>query len=451
MPEGRWPVAGACRWFAIIVGVFSSVAGVQAASDALSVFPGAHGFGAMTRAGRGGEVVRVTTLADAGPGSLRAAIERQGPRIVLFEVGGSIELKSKLYITSPYLTVAGQTAPPPGIQLKNAGIYVRTHDVLIQHLRIRPGDAEPGVGALADRHALAVLAGSYNVVIDHNTLQWATDENAAIWSNTRPIRDVTFSNNLIAECLVGGAYGMAIGTNVKTADFIDRISVLGNLFAHNTERQPKIGSNVRAVVANNVAYNGRRAFTQVGSAYGPSKVSFHANLYLAGPTSWSHPVIEVSGALAGNWIYLDSGSQANLSLGAGEPWPLFPEGQRSALAAAPPVIVPGLAPLPTSAVQAAVTGGAGAWPALRDSAERRVVSDVLERTGRPIQRLLEAGGWPDDYARASERSLQPFLPAVPHADDDNDGYSNIEELLHQFAAQVEGGSQSAERPAPKQR
>src|SRR5205823_2628224 len=111
-----------------------------ASSGPLPVFPGAMGFGTTTAAGRGGAILRVTNLNDAGAGSLRAALEATGPRAVIFEVGGMIDLSDDIYITSPYLTVAGQTAPSPGITLRYAGLQIQTHDVLVQHLRIRVGD-----------------------------------------------------------------------------------------------------------------------------------------------------------------------------------------------------------------------------------------------------------------------------------------------------------------------
>src|SRR4051812_43600720 len=109
----------------------------------LPVFPGVEGFGTRTRAGRGGKVIEVTTLADAGPGSLRAAIEDPAPRIIVFRVGGVIALRGFLVITHPFVTIAGQTAPGGGICLKDAGVVVATNDVLIQHLRIRPGREGP--------------------------------------------------------------------------------------------------------------------------------------------------------------------------------------------------------------------------------------------------------------------------------------------------------------------
>jgi hypothetical protein len=112
-------------------------------------FPGAMGWAATTPGGRGGRIIKVTTLNPDGPGSLLEALATKGPRIVVFEVGGVIDLaKRDVRITEPFLTIAGQTAPSPGITLiRGQSVAIDTHDVIMQHLRIRPGDArEPKAG-----------------------------------------------------------------------------------------------------------------------------------------------------------------------------------------------------------------------------------------------------------------------------------------------------------------
>jgi hypothetical protein len=112
------------------------------ARDNLPVFPGAVGFGTTTYAGRGGQIIKVTNLNASGPGSLKTALETAGPRIIVFEVGGTIDwtdLGPHVTIRKPFVTIAGQTAPVPGINIKGSGIRFATHDVLIQHIRIRVG------------------------------------------------------------------------------------------------------------------------------------------------------------------------------------------------------------------------------------------------------------------------------------------------------------------------
>ena len=104
--------------------------------------PAGTGFGADTPGGRGGTIYRVTNLEATGAGSLRAALEAEGPRLVVFEVGGVLDLNGRgITISQPRVTVAGQTAPSPGITIIRGAVYIATHDVRIQHIRVRPGDA----------------------------------------------------------------------------------------------------------------------------------------------------------------------------------------------------------------------------------------------------------------------------------------------------------------------
>src|SRR6185295_343164 len=105
-------------------------------------FPEAAGWAATTKGGRSGQVIRVTNLNADGPGSFRAAVDTAGPRIVVFEVGGVIDLGAKtMTVREPFVTVAGQTAPSPGISFIRGGMDVATHDVVVRHIRIRPGSA----------------------------------------------------------------------------------------------------------------------------------------------------------------------------------------------------------------------------------------------------------------------------------------------------------------------
>ena len=106
----------------------------------IPAFPGAEGYGAITRGGRGGKVIAVTNLNDSGPGSLRAACEAEGPRIVVFKVSGTITLEKALRISKPYITIAGQTAPGDGICIKKHPLSIIASEVIIRYIRVRVGD-----------------------------------------------------------------------------------------------------------------------------------------------------------------------------------------------------------------------------------------------------------------------------------------------------------------------
>src|SRR5690606_31741653 len=132
------------------------------------------GFGVDTAAGRGGQVHRVTNLKDSGAGSLRACVNASGPRVCVFEVSGTIRMAGDLTIRNPKITIAGQTAPSPGIMLRGGGLHIATSDVLVQHLRVRPGD-DPEGHTPENRDALKISNPELitNIVVDHCSFSWA--------------------------------------------------------------------------------------------------------------------------------------------------------------------------------------------------------------------------------------------------------------------------------------
>ena len=140
-------------------------------------FPGAEGFGRYASGGRGGQVLVVTNLNDSGPGSLREALREDYPRIVLFAVSGNIELESPLDINHGNVTIAGQSAPGDGITLKNYPLKVKGDNVIIRYIRSRLGDErnvqDDGMSAMDNR----------NLMIDHCSFSWSTDESASIYDN----------------------------------------------------------------------------------------------------------------------------------------------------------------------------------------------------------------------------------------------------------------------------
>ena len=222
----------------------------------LPVFPGAEGFGSKTRAGRGGKVIEVTSLADSGPGTLREALEDPNPRIIVFRVGGLIEIDEPFYIRYPFVTIAGQTAPGDGITIKNGGITILTHDILLQSLRVRPGAEGKSVGK--DNDSIGILgpkfAGdSYNIVLDHISVSWAEDENISIYEGPS---NITVSWSIISEGLNKSRHQEGEhSTGLLIGDRADKVSVHHNIFAHNEQRNPMNKNGGTLDIRNNVIYN----------------------------------------------------------------------------------------------------------------------------------------------------------------------------------------------------
>ena len=260
------------QWLAALcaaLGLLVAAAPVVAETSPPSAFPGALGWAASTPGGRGGQIIKVTTLAGSGPGSFRAAVEAKGPRIVVFEVGGVIDLDRKtIKIVEPFLTIAGQTAPSPGVTLIRGRIDISAHDVIVQHIRVRPGEAGQPKKSGWDEDSLSTQAGAYNVIIDHCTLTWGTDENLSAsgprftgktpeeWRKGTSHR-ITFSNNIIAESLAYSTHAKIEHSKGSLIhDNVSDLLIVGNLYAHNYERNPLFKGGVRGVIATGISTGG---------------------------------------------------------------------------------------------------------------------------------------------------------------------------------------------------
>ncbi len=408
-------------------------------SGALPVFPGAQGFGTDTRAGRGGQVRRVTNLDASGPGSLEDALGGSGPRVVVFDVGGIIRRTAQLFISEPFITVAGQTAPPPGITITGAGLTITTHDVLVQHLRIRPGDAEDGpdpqdrdaLQIWGEEHPILTPVGSrrqtFNVVVDHCSLSFATDEILSTWFPT--VHDVTISNCVLSHGLDrslhpegGHSKGLLIGTGSR------RVAVLRNVLAHNVDRNPIFTADSTSLIVNNVVYNPRQFPV---AHYGerlccPSRATVLANLLVPGPsTPPGFPVLHVT-----DLSHPSTRVQARDNAGG----PLLAPGPgRIVDVTQPDVDVQPLTVLPTGQLESTLSRSCGAYPAFRDSEDLLVMEDLRTRGGRIIDHPSEGGGVPD----VAPTQRLAMVPAQPEVDPDGNGYTNLEEWLHRQAASVE--------------
>ncbi len=389
-------------------------------------FPGAVGWAAHTPGGRGGQILRVTTLAADGPGSLRAAIQTPGPRIVVFEVGGVIDLGvQELRIEEPFLTIAGQTAPMPGVTLIRGGIVVATHDVVIRHLRVRPGEAGLGKRAGVDFDALTTVRGARDVIVDHCSMTWATDENLsasstrfageseADWMQAASHR-ITFSNNLLAEGLANATHGK--GEHSKGSlihDHVNQVLIIGNLYAHNYERNPLFKGGARGQVLNNLIYNpGQRAIHYnliaeewIGHQRSVGEMVLRGNVLRAGPSTEPLALMMVGGS--GD---LRVFAEDNLAVDRiGNPLPLDGRYTTAELTVerldAAPALPFGVSLLPAAQVQDAVIANAGARPWDRDDIDRRILADTIEGRGRIIDSEQEVGGYP-----VHPETRQPFVP-----------------------------------------
>jgi hypothetical protein len=296
MTRARLGIAALC---ALATGL---AAATQTCGVSARAFPGAEGFGAGTPGGRRGAVIAVTTLLDCmdavctpTPGSLRAALETPGPRIVVFRVSGRITVNKPLVIRHPYVTIAGQTSPG-GIQVRRAPstcltfsdscptLLIRTHDVVVRYLRLRPGRAT----ASSQDDALTIASGSgeeaRDIVIDHCSLGWATDELLDVGGDAHA-RDVTVQWSILAEGLglpmdPSPSKGVLVGSAIADSG-TGRVSLHHNLLAHNWERNPLVATDFVVDFVNNVIHNAAGAAAGIQSDERPllfrSDLNYEAN------------------------------------------------------------------------------------------------------------------------------------------------------------------------------
>jgi len=411
---------------------------------ALPAFPGAEGFGASAIGGRGGRVIEVTNLNDAGSGSLRAAIEASGPRIVVFRTGGTIKLNSNIKISNPYITIAGQTAPGGGITIRGATLTITTSEVIVRGIRVRTGD-DPNGPDPGNRDALQIQNNKSpidNIIIDHCSLSWAVDETLAVYYEN--VNDVTVSNSIMSEALYNSLHNEgAHSMGPMSGRGARNISFIGNLMAHNHARNPKVKGGSVAIV-NNVVYN--RGYKDIdigdGGTYSENYtdiVSVVGNIFIKGNSfSGNNYPISLRTLASGSKIYVQDNDCSEYTSGSCL-------NKNDSIVASPPVWPDGLKARPVDTALDWVLNNAGCTIPKRDSVDVRVIENVRNGTGRIIDSQDEVGGWPvldpgtppkdsdhdgmpDSWETA--RGLNSNSQSDAGGDRDSDGYTNIEEYIN---------------------
>ncbi|SHH80544.1 pectate lyase [Ferrimonas marina] len=372
-------------------------------SEPLPIIPCQVGWGMDTPAGSGRNlseprttVYTVTNLNNSGDGSLRQCVEASGPRTCVFEVSGYIDLTSRLSISNDYITIAGQTAPSPGITLRDHVLRINADDVLIQHIRVRVGDDADG-SQPSERDSLLMIGGRYkdpphdkeNIVLDHLSVSWSIDE---AFSVTDMVSNVTVSNNLIAEALNYSLH--AKGKHSKGAMIIAKWALYHrNVIAHVDDRGP-LDVTPRGIFTNNLSYN----TAQVGHrVWGLDQRSFYDDEHRIN-TTMNNVRIPGEDTLYGSnqddqWaiiqtkrdnskVYIEENVCGDYK---NDSWPCVfvrSDGADRFRVKEIPIWLDGLDVLPTEDVERELLANAGARPADRDATDERIINEIRTRTGR---------------------------------------------------------------------
>ena len=300
-------------------------------------FPGAEGHGRYTAGGRGGKIVHVTNLNDSGTGSFRQAVRGTEKKIVVFDVGGVIALKSDLNIDAN-TTILGQTAPAPGITLRYYTVNPNGNNIVVRFIRMRRG-SEKNVNDGADASTARNFTG---LMLDHCSLSWSIDEVASFYDNNNfTMQWCTIGESLNNAGHGKGAHGYGGIWGGKLASFHH------NLICHVNNRSPRFNgaryewtgytSNKlysqykweNTVQAENVDFRNCVVYNCGNGCYGGpggGKVNIVNNYYKTGPAGTTNTITNVTVGASGNadghstlWDmtsrYFISGNQLNENTG----------------------------------------------------------------------------------------------------------------------------------------
>jgi len=409
----------------------------------LKAFPGAEGFGRHTTGGRGGAIVEVTNLNDSGTGSLRKALSMTFPRTIVFRVGGTIECQSYLEIPSNAgnVTIAGQTAPGDGIQIKNGELRIQASNVIVRYLKIRLGHDVTDTNEDAVR--IIAYNGNHtsNVIIDHCSVYWGKDENfeiGGIGTGSR-VSNVTVQNTIVAEN-IASYYGVLLWNRAT------EISFYQNILAHNKDRNISSTTCDNSFeMVNNILYGFKRGiqptyenqFDVVGNVLltNPDTNIINEALRLqVNENNCPDGNIELTRAYVNDNI-LDGGQMTISSLDINN---LLPYIEQSS------VMNSGINASPANSIVNQVLGTVGA-SLKRDQVDARLINEVNTLSGSYNNNADNARNFPqlangtpyldsdkDGMSNQWElaNGLNPDDPNDAKEDANDDGYTNLEAFLH---------------------
>lgn len=434
----------------------------------IPAFPGAAGGGMYSFGGRGGKVYVVTSLDDAGPGTLREACNAIGPRTVVFNVAGVIHLKNRIRIRAPYITIAGQTAPGDGVCVRGATVCIDTHDVVIRHMRFRRGETD-----VTNRDDSLGGNPVGNIIIDHVSASWGLDENMSMYRHMYkpkgeeqekklPTVNITIQWSISSEAF--DTYNHSLGSTIGG----HHCSFHHNLWACNAGRNPSIGMDGGFNFVNNVVYNWRHRTVDGGDQ--KSRYNIINNYFKPGPATpetairsrvlrpdgrrgpdktspreWGQAYVAGNVVEGNNKVSEDNWAGGVQIDGDDDPTVILPR-----VRSQKPFEMPEVPTQSAAEAYADVLDNAGATIPRRDAVDQRIIENVRKGTvtnadrqgivtdisqvggypeykGEPV-RDTDQDGMPDHWETAHH--LDPRDPRDATADRDGDSYTNVEEYIN---------------------
>jgi hypothetical protein len=366
----------------------------------------------------GARILRVTSLADAGPGSLRAALGAKGPRVVVFDVAGYIELASDLPIENGEVTIAGQTAPGSGVILRGGSLKIHASDVMVEHIAVYAGSTTDQKRA-EDRDGITIY-GRYskktwigNIVLRNVSVGWGVDENIGI--NGR-VDGVRIENSLIAEGLKHGGHpkglhsmNLLVGSPVKT------LLILGNVFATSNQRSSRLTQGNIVEFLNNFVYGFGKKATHIDSNQqmaGAARIDVIGNVYRRTADSrCRQPMVQISETFFDSQppseVYLADNSEISPALAGCAPADGTDATIAKRLSGQPLARVSSWRLSPADSLYPGILDRVGSHPAHRNPIDARILKGIRDATAHLIDDESEVGGWPPIEA-VSERAVLPL-------------------------------------------
>jgi hypothetical protein len=414
-------------------------------------FPGAEGGGMYTLGGRGGKVIVVTSLADHGPGTFREACEAGGPRTVVFNVSGIIQLERPLDIYAPYITIAGQTAPGDGVCIAGHTTHIRTHDVVVRYMRFRRG-----IHDISNRDDALSGDAIGNVIIDHCSVSWGNDESLSIYrqmyaadpSKPKQRQKMSTMNDtiqwtIVTETLDTYHHGFGATWGGRNTGFHH------NLLACNTGRNASI-SSVDFNFVNNVLFNWRHRTLDGGAR----TINIINNYFKPGPMTEGELRYRVGKPEGGAWYAAGNYVEGNERV-TRDNWDggIQHDEDQPAIRGTrlnEPGVMPHMTMQSAQEAYQLVLDQAGATLPRRDAVDVRVIKQV--RTGEVVYKegkgiitdISQVGGYPTYAGEPVKYTLNDGIPGwwkqkykldandpdLASKDTDGDGYTTVEEYLN---------------------